>query len=132
MSLGVNASISRHQTEQIFHRLVKANNINAQIGFSNSEEINAYGGDGQVIVTAGMLNYADSDIMISVLSHELGHVIGYQSEMGADLISGRIAHAAGYNICPGAYKILMRGPGKEGGGTHPDGNIRYNHMCRKN
>lgn len=124
------ASISKQQTQQIFNQLTRANNIQAQLGFVSSEEINAYGGRGQVVVTEGMLRYADRNVMIYVLAHELGHATGHVSELEADRVSGRIGTNAGMNVCPGAKKFLL-GVGLEGeDGIHPDGDVRLKAMCQ--
>lgn len=125
------ASVSKQQTQQIFDRMIKANNIQATLSFNNSNEINAYASGKHITVLKGMLRYADRDIIISVLAHELGHATGHISELAADRLSGRIGAAAGYNICPGAYKFFVKGPGRNGGdGIHPNGLIRYKAMCK--
>lgn len=132
VSLAVNASVSAQQSQQIFNKMVAANHIYAELSFSNGDEINAYGGTRHVIITKGMLRFADKDVIIAVIAHELGHVIGYRGELQADRVSGRIGAAAGFNVCPGAYKFLVKGPGRRGGGTHPSGPVRYSAMCTKN
>jgi len=126
------ASVSKHQARQIFDDLVKANGIRATLSFNNSSDVNAYGGNHQVVVLKGLLQMADRDVIITVLAHELGHAIGYRSELRADEVSGRIANAAGMNVCPGAYKFLVKGPGRiSGDNIHPDGITRYNAMCKQ-
>jgi len=125
------ASVSKHQARQIFNDLVKANGIRATLSFNNSSDVNAYGGNHKVVLLEGLLQMADRDIIITVIAHELGHVIGYRSELRTDLVSGRIANAAGMNVCPGAYKFLVNGPGRKGGNLHPKGIIRYNAMCKQ-
>ncbi len=125
------ASISKQQTHQLFNQLVRANNIQAQLSFSPGGEINAYGGTGHVVVTEGMLRYADRDVMIFVLSHELGHATGYTSELGADKVSGRIGSRAGLNVCPGAEKFLLGIALESGDGIHPRGDVRLKAMCNR-
>lgn len=128
------ASISKQSTQQIFNQLARANNIQAQLGFIEtgeySQEINAFGAPGSVYVTAAMLKYADRDIMIAVLAHELAHASGHRGELEADIYSGRIGNAAGLNVCPGAKKFLLH-EGLEGGdGVHPNGDVRLKAMCK--
>lgn len=125
------ASISKQQTQQIFNQLTRANGINAQLGFINNGELNAYGERGSVIVTEDMLKYADRDIMIYVLAHELGHATGHISELEADRYSGRIGNAAGLNVCPGAQKFLLGEGLDSGDGVHPNGNVRLKAICKK-
>ena len=128
-SLPAMASISKQQTQNIFNQLVNANGINAQLSFTSGAEINAYGGRGHVFITKGMLKWADMNVMIYVLSHELGHATGHLSELGADKVSGRIGNKAGMNVCPGAKKFLL-GIGLESGdGIHPRGDVRLKAMC---
>lgn len=133
LSLNSFASISKQQTQQIFDRLISANHISATLQFDDSDEdINAYGEIGHVLVTKGMLNYADASVMVYVLSHELGHATGHIPELEADIVSGRIGAVAGYNVCPGAKKFLLT-IGLEGGdGIHPRGDVRYAAMCHEN
>lgn len=129
-SLPTFASVSKQQTQNLFNQLIRANNIQAQLHFTNSNEINAYGGTGHVSITKGMLLYANKDIMTYVLSHELAHATGHLSELEADKYSGRIGRIAGYNVCPGAEQFLL-GIGLESGdGIHPTGDIRLKAMCK--
>lgn len=134
-SMLASASISVHQTEQIFNKLTRANGINAQLDFimegPGSLDINAYGGRGHVYVTKAMLKYADRNVMITVLSHELAHATGHISELEADIYSGRIGSNAGLNVCPGAKKFLLTLGLESGDGIHPRGDVRLKAMCRK-
>lgn len=123
------SSVSKHQTQQIFNKLIKSNNIIASLSFTEGGEINAYGGRGRVFITKGIMKYADQDVMTYILSHELGHAIGHISELEADRMAGRIGNNAGFNVCPGAKKFLL-GVGLESGdGIHPTGDIRLKAMC---
>jgi hypothetical protein len=130
LSTSVFANISKVQTQIIFNRLIKANHIQATLNFDkNNEKINAYGYPGHVVILGGLLKYADKDIMIYVLSHELGHATGHVSELEADRFSGRIGAAAGYNVCPGAKKLLL-GIAIGGDGIHPNGDVRLKAICK--
>ena len=126
------ASVSKQTTQQIFNKMIVSNGIRASLSFSDSNEINAYTSGKHIVVLRGMLKYADRDVMIAVLAHELGHSIGYNSELQADRVSGRIAAKAGMNVCPGAYKFFVKGPGRNSNdGIHPDGLTRWKAMCKK-
>lgn len=123
------ASVSKQQTQSLFNQLVRANGINAQLTFTDGGEINAYGGRGHVFITKGMLKYADRNVMITVLAHELAHATGHISELEADVYSGRIGSNAGLNVCPGAKKFLLTLGLESGDGIHPRGDVRLKAMC---
>lgn len=128
LSFNCFSSISLQNSQHILSRLLKANSMSAiNIAVLNDNHVNAFGAPGYVAVTQGLLQYGNRNMIISILSHELGHVRGITSEVGADMASVDIARKAGLNVCPGAKQFLLT-VGKVGGGTHPAGAIRLHRM----
>jgi len=122
------ASISINTSQDILDQLTSVNGTQRIIiKVLNDDQINAYGGNGQVFVTKGLLGFGNKEMLTFILAHELSHAKGMRSETGADVESVAFTKKAGLDACPGARQFLLT-VGKMGGNRHPPGITRLKLM----
>lgn len=141
LSLNANAAITVQQMQDVKVRICKAAKINpGKCVLIDSEDPNAYTNmTARVYIHKGLLTYVDTiDEFAAIYAHELSHIINgdifgknehkgsIYMEKRADELGRKIMIRAGYNPLGGAafFQKLANQQGIDGGGTHPDNDIR--------
>lgn len=127
------AAISPAKAHSIYKQFQKTTTISLPpLTIASNKEANAFWTGSFVIITRGMLNFANnSDELSLIIGHELAHWRGTRGELNADIRGFLYSKEAGFNPCRG-LSIVQRFNNKKSA-SHPASAERHRRLmtyCR--